>query len=82
MKILRTEPNKRVSSLPKIYDFKTKKLQIAAANNPVWIVRTTSSNIGVNELELIEIKPDKMPVGKHDRDNVSFTQQQIQLRQI
>jgi serine phosphatase RsbU (regulator of sigma subunit) len=63
-----------------VYDFKTKKLQIAAANNPVWIVRTTSSNIGVNELELIEIKPDKMPVGKHDRDNVSFTQQQIQLQ--
>jgi serine phosphatase RsbU (regulator of sigma subunit)/tetratricopeptide (TPR) repeat protein len=63
-----------------VYDFKTKKLQIAAANNPVWIVRTTSSNIGVNELELIEIKPDKMPVGKHDRDNVSFTQQQIQLK--
>ena len=63
-----------------IYDFKTKKLYIAAANNPVWIVRSTSSNVGVNEVELIEIKPDKMPVGKHDRDNVSFTQQQIQLQ--
>jgi serine phosphatase RsbU (regulator of sigma subunit) len=54
-----------------IYDFKNKKLIIAAANNPVWIVRGT---------ETIEIKPDKMPVGKHDKDTVSFTQQEIELK--
>lgn len=54
-----------------VYDFKNKKLIIAAANNPVWIIRGT---------ETIEIKPDKMPVGKHDKDSVSFTQQEIDLQ--
>ena len=54
-----------------VFDFKNNKLFIAAANNPVWIVRGT---------ETIEIKADKMPVGKHDRDSVSFTQQEIDLQ--
>ena len=54
-----------------VYNFATKKLIIAAANNPVWIVRGTDT---------IEIKPDKMPVGKHDKDIISFTQQEIQLQ--
>ena len=54
-----------------VYDFKNNKLIIAAANNPVWIVRGT---------ETIEIKPDKMPVGKHDKQAVSFTQQEIELK--
>jgi serine phosphatase RsbU (regulator of sigma subunit) len=53
------------------FDFKNKKLIVAAANNPVWIVRGT---------ETIDVKPDKMPVGKHDRDAVSFTQQEIDLQ--
>ena len=54
-----------------VYDFKNKKLVIAAANNPVWIIRGT---------ETIEIKPDKMPVGKHDRQDLSFTQQEVDLQ--
>jgi serine phosphatase RsbU (regulator of sigma subunit) len=54
-----------------VYDFKNKKLIIAAANNPVWIVRGK---------ETIDIKAGKMPVGKHDRDTVSFTQQEIDLQ--
>ena len=54
-----------------VYDFKNKKLIIAAANNPVWIVRGK---------ETIEIVADKMPVGKHDKDAVSFTQQEIVLQ--
>jgi serine phosphatase RsbU (regulator of sigma subunit) len=37
----------------------------------VWIVRNG---------ELIELKPDKMPVGKHDRDNESFTQHIFDLQ--
>lgn len=41
-----------------VFDFAAKQLFIAAANNPVWIVRDHS---------LIEIKPDKMPVGKGER---------------
>ncbi len=39
------------------------QLSFAAANNPVFIVRNN---------ELIEFKPDKMPVGKHDNDIESF----------
>jgi serine phosphatase RsbU (regulator of sigma subunit)/Flp pilus assembly protein TadD len=54
-----------------VYDFKKNKLIIAAANNPVWIVRGQDT---------IDIKPDKMPVGKHDRDSVTFTQQEIELQ--
>ncbi|MCB9188686.1 MAG: SpoIIE family protein phosphatase [Flavobacteriales bacterium] len=45
-------------------------IDFAAANNPVWIVRGE---------ELIEFKGDKMPVGKHDRDNEPFTMQQFVL---
>ena len=54
-----------------IYNFETNKLFIAAANNPVWIVRGA---------KIIEIKPDKMPLGKHDMDSISFTQQEIDLQ--
>lgn len=54
-----------------VFDFENKILKVAAAHNPVWIVRET---------EVIEIKPDKMPVGKHDRQEVPFTQHEIQLQ--
>lgn len=46
------------------------KLQCAAANSPVWILRKG---------EIIEILPDKMPVGKHERDQVPFTQHEFDL---
>lgn len=47
-----------------------RKLSYAAANNPVWIVRNKT---------LIELKPDKMPVGKHDKDSFSFNQNDFEL---
>ena len=53
-----------------VFDFKNKQLQIAVANNPVWIVRDNS---------LIEIKADKMPVGKHDKDQEPFTLHTIDM---
>ncbi len=40
------------------------QLLFAAANNPVFMVRNN---------EITEYKPDKMPVGKHDKDTESFT---------
>jgi ligand-binding sensor domain-containing protein/serine phosphatase RsbU (regulator of sigma subunit) len=58
-----------------LFDFKNKKLHIAAANNPVWIV--TKNENGTTEL--VEIKPDKMPVGKHDRDQESFKLQTVDI---
>lgn len=54
-----------------VYDLINKKLVVAAAHNPVWIVRGE---------EIIEIKYDKMPVGKHDKQSTPFTQQEIQLK--
>lgn len=98
------------------FDFKNNILKLAAANNPVWIVRTVVSStsctlstgsgkktsfdyvqddVGKNGVvkdyalrqaqgdakELIEIKPDKMPVGKHDKDHHSFTTHTIQLHE-
>lgn len=49
---------------------KTNKLSVSTAYNPVWIVRNTS---------VIEIPADKMPVGKHDQQHISFNQHEIQL---
>lgn len=52
------------------FDFQKNNIQYSAANNPIWIIR---------ENELIELKPDKMPIGKHDKDNISFTQHDFGL---
>ena len=54
------------------FDFKNRTLTYSAANTPVWIVR---------ENKIMEFAPDKMPVGKHDKDNISFTQHEIKLQQ-
>jgi serine phosphatase RsbU (regulator of sigma subunit) len=53
-----------------IFDLKKKKLKYAAANNPVWIVRGQ---------QLIELEPDNMPVGKHDKDIISFAERHFDL---
>ena len=50
------------------FDFNNKQITYAAANNPIWIVRSG---------ELLEFKPDKIPVGKHDKDSVPFTQHTV-----
>ena len=54
-----------------VFDFANRQLQIAAANNPVWIIR---------ENNLIEIKPDKMPVGKSERQQTSFTLHSVEIQ--
>ncbi len=54
-----------------VFDLKNKKLTFAAANNPVWIVRGG---------EMIELKPDRMPVGKHAKDDVPFSEQEVELK--
>lgn len=53
------------------FDFKNMKLYMAAANNPLWIVRSG---------EVHEYKPDKMPVGKYGDDLNSFSLQAINLQ--
>jgi serine phosphatase RsbU (regulator of sigma subunit) len=75
-----------------VYDFNTIQLHMALANNPVWIVRpchpehsegsekSDASFVSMTNYKVIEIKPDKMPVGKHDRQDTPFTTQSIQLQ--
>lgn len=45
------------------FDFENNKFSYTAAQNPIWVVRDGS---------LTEIKPEKMPVGKHDKDKIPF----------
>lgn len=58
------------------FDFKNNELSVASANNPIWIVRKNTSS----KTELIEIPPDKMPVGQHDKQNIPFTSKNIKLQ--
>ncbi len=43
----------------------------SAANNPIWIIRNNS---------LITLAADRMPVGKHDKDDQPFTQNSFELQ--
>ncbi len=54
-----------------VFNKEKTKLVYAAANNPIWVVRQN---------EIIELSSDKMPVGKHDKDNVTFTQHEFALQ--
>jgi len=53
-------------------DVKNKILHAACANNPIWYIQNG---------ELKEIKPDKMPVGSHTNMETSFTKHSIQLQE-
>lgn len=58
------------------FDFRNKKLHYAAANNPIWIVR----NDDTGKPQLIQLPADKMPVGKHDKDQVPFLSKEFGLQ--
>lgn len=47
------------------------KLEYVAANNPIWIIR---------DGELIELRAEKMPVGKHDHDHIPFKGGEFDLK--
>lgn len=53
------------------FDFASLKMTVAAANNPVWIVRDGVLN---------EIKADRFPVGKHEFDDQSFSNRDFELK--
>ncbi|MES2836373.1 MAG: triple tyrosine motif-containing protein [Bacteroidota bacterium] len=74
-----------------VFDKEKKNLMYTAANNPVWIIRKCHSDQSEESKngdasfvsmtnQLIELLPDKMPVGKHDRDYLSFTSTTIPLQ--
>ncbi|MBI3518725.1 MAG: tetratricopeptide repeat protein [Bacteroidetes bacterium] len=66
------------------FDFKNKKLAYAAANNPVWVIRSLSSFKAdvrrKEDVEFISLVADRMPVGKHDKDSIPFTQHEFDLQ--
>ena len=47
---------------------------------PVESSRYEQSSTRTDSYELIELAPDKMPVGKHDKDHISFTQNIFNLQ--
>lgn len=57
-------------------DFKTLEMEFSGANNPLWIIRNNKEGVA----ELIEVKADKMPVGRSPREMHSFTSQKFQLQ--
>jgi serine phosphatase RsbU (regulator of sigma subunit) len=52
------------------FDFEDMKLNFAAANNPLWLVR---------DGKVSEYAPDKMPVGKSPKENEPYTLKTIEL---
>jgi ligand-binding sensor domain-containing protein/serine phosphatase RsbU (regulator of sigma subunit) len=53
------------------FDFEKNKFSYTAAQNPIWIIRGE---------KLIEIKPEKMPIGKHDKDNIPFVGGEFEIQ--
>jgi len=53
------------------FDFSSNQLNFSMANNPIWLIRDN---------EILEFAADKMPIGKHDKQNISFTHHQINLK--
>lgn len=49
----------------------TMKLNFSGANNPCILVR---------KQQLIELKPDKMPIGKHIKENIEFTFERFDIQ--
>jgi serine phosphatase RsbU (regulator of sigma subunit) len=54
-----------------IFDSKKERIEFAGANNPLILIRDN---------ELIEFKPDKMPIGFRDEADESFTNHHIEIR--
>jgi len=52
-------------------DLETKQVQFSGAYNPLYLFRNN---------ELIEYKADRMPIGVHPKDNIEFTNHEIQLQ--
>jgi PAS domain S-box-containing protein len=58
-----------------VIDKTTLQMQFAGANNPLLIIRENG-----DELEVISVKPDEMPIGIYYSEKEQFTNHKIQLR--
>jgi serine phosphatase RsbU (regulator of sigma subunit) len=54
-----------------IFNHNKTELEFSLANNPLWIIRAG---------ELLEFKADKMPVGRHDKQDTLFTRHTEKLQ--
>jgi serine phosphatase RsbU (regulator of sigma subunit)/ligand-binding sensor domain-containing protein len=70
-----TEQNTSVNGAQN--SLRTHTIMWSGANNPLWIIRKP---IGQSTPELIEIKPDKQPIGKYDNPT-PFTLHTIEVKE-
>jgi len=61
-----------------ILDNEAMKIQFAGANSPILHLRTNKES---GSVELKKIQPDKMPIGIHDFDDISFTNNEIDIQE-
>lgn len=52
------------------FNFNNQLLTYASANSHIWVIR---------ENNLIVLESDKMPIGKHEKDKISFNKHEFQL---
>jgi len=60
-----------------VIDIENKTLQFSGANSPLYLFSKKNAN---NSYELIETKPDRMPIGVHPSDNLGFTNNLLNLQ--
>lgn len=53
------------------YNTNSRKIIYSAAHNPIWVYRNG---------EIVELEFDRMPVGKHEKDNILFNQYEFELQ--
>jgi len=58
-----------------VIDRKTLQMQFSGANNPLLIIRDYGE-----EIEVINVKPDEMPIGIYFNEKLQFTNHKIQLQ--
>jgi serine phosphatase RsbU (regulator of sigma subunit) len=62
------------------FNSNTMQLQIAAANNPVWIVGPSLAGmISENQMDLSHVIPDKQPIGRHGEEIRPFELKTVSL---
>ncbi|MBN2680896.1 MAG: tetratricopeptide repeat protein [Bacteroidales bacterium] len=57
------------------------KLQYAGANNPVYVIKKNNDLADINSHCIVELKPDKMPVGSHIKQDIPFNCTEIKIEE-
>jgi serine phosphatase RsbU (regulator of sigma subunit) len=55
-------------------------LEFAGANNPIWLISSSTSETGAGKRELIEYKADKMPIGSYLDNQLPFSSTKLSLK--